>query len=54
MHERIEIEYKMLIDLLSEEIIDKEEFILELQRYGKLENVNIEELKKRLIAVGKN
>jgi len=48
-----ELEYKMLIDLLGEEIIDKKEFILELQRYGKLKNVNVDELINRLTAVGK-
>ncbi len=48
-----ELEYKLLIDLLGEEIIDKREFVLELQRYGKVKNIDVDELMDRLTAVGK-
>ncbi len=47
------VEYKLLFDLLSEEILDKEEFIRELQRYGKLKGVDVDKLIARLTAVGK-
>ncbi len=48
-----DLEYKLLFDLLGEEILDKEEFVRELQGYGKLKGVDVDKLIARLTAVGK-
>lgn len=46
------LEYQLLTDLLAESVIDKRQFLEELQSYGKLQTVDIDALMDRLTAVG--
>jgi hypothetical protein len=50
--ELTELRYRMLTDLKTDNIIDTETFITELQKYGELDSVDAEEMATTLVAKG--